>query len=76
MQKTSTELDSVSAHESEKGEVPPLKVGLHELEFDGRKLALQDSDEEVATATRRLQEAGVNALGLAFYEIEHRLDHP
>jgi hypothetical protein len=56
--------------------VPPLKVGLPELEFDGRKLALQDSDEEVSTATRGLQEAGVHALGLAFYEIEHRLDHP
>ena len=60
----------------EKGVVPPLKVGLPVLEFDGGELALQDPDEEVAAPARRLQEAGVNALGLALDEVEHRLDHP
>ena len=70
------ELDAVDAHQREQRVVPPLEVGLPELEFDGGELAPQDPDEEVAAPARRLQEAGVNALGLVLDEVEHRLDHP
>ncbi len=70
------ELDPVDAHQSEQGVVPLLEVGLPELEFDGGELALQDPDEEVPAPARRLQEAGVNALGLVLDQVEHRLDHP
>ena len=70
------ELNPVGAHQSEKGVVPLFKVGLPELEFDGGELPLQDADEEVPAPARRLQEAGVNALGLVLDEVEHRLDHP
>ena len=56
--------------------MPLFKVGLPELEFDGGELALQDPDQEVPAAARRLQEAGVNALGLGLDEVEHRFDHP
>ena len=70
------QLDAVDAHQREQRVVPPLEVGLAELEFDGGELALQDRDEEVAAPARRLQEAGVDALGLALHEVEHRLDQP
>ena len=56
--------------------MPPLEVGLAELELDGGELALQDLHEEVAAPARRLQEAGVDALGLVLDQVEHRLDHP
>ena len=56
--------------------MPLFEVGLPVLEFDGGKLALQDPDEEVPAPARRLQEARVDALGLALDEVEHRLDHP
>ena len=42
-------LNPVSAHQSEKGVVPPFKVGLPELELDGGELAPQDADEKVST---------------------------
>ena len=70
------ELDPVDAHQREKGVVPLLELGLSELEFDGGELPLQNPDEEVPAPARRLQEAGVDALGLALDEVEHRLDHP
>ena len=70
------QLDAVDAHQREQRVVPPLKVGLPELEFDGGELALQDLNEEVPAPARRLQEAGVDALGLVLDEVEHRLDHP
>lgn len=56
--------------------MPSFEVGSSELEFDRSELALQDPDEEVPAPARRLQEAGVNALGLALDEVEHGLDHP
>ena len=58
------QLDPVDAHQSEQRVVPLLEVGLPVLEFDGGELALQNLDEEVPAPARRLQEAGVNALGL------------
>ena len=70
------QLDAVNAHQPEQRIVPLLEVGLPELEFDGGELALQNLDEEVAAPARRLQEAGVDALGLVLDEVEHRLDHP
>ena len=56
--------------------MPPLEVGLAVLEFDGGELAPQDRHEEVAAPAGRLQEAGVDALGLVLHQVEHRLDHP
>jgi len=69
-------LNSVRAHQSEKGVVLLFEVGLSKLEFDRSEFAQQDPDEEVPATTRRLQKARVNALGLALDEVEHRLDHP
>ena len=69
-------LDAVDAHQPEQRIVPPLEVGFSVLEFHGGELAPQDRHEKVAAPARRLQEAGVNALGLVLHEVEHRLDHP
>jgi len=41
---------------------------------DGRQLALEDGHHEVARATRRLQEAGIDPLGLGTNQVKHRLD--
>ena len=70
------QLDAVEAHQREQRIVPPLEVGLAVFEFHGGELAPQDLHEEVAAPARRLQEAGVNALGLVLHQVEHRLDHP
>ena len=70
------QLDAVDAHQREQRVVPLFKVGLAELDFDGGELALQNPDEKVAAPARRLQEAGVDALGLALDKVEHRFDHP
>ena len=53
-----------------------LAIGLLELEFDCGELALQYPDKEVSAPASGLQKAGVNALGLALDEVEHRLNHP
>ena len=70
------QLDAVDAHQREQRIVPPLEVRLPVLEFHGGELAPQDLHEEVAAPARRLQEAGVNALGFVLHQVEHRLDHP
>jgi hypothetical protein len=46
--------------------VSPLEVKLSVLEFHGGELPPQDLHQEVAAPARWLQEAGVNALRLAF----------
>jgi hypothetical protein len=53
-----------------------FKVGLAEFEFNGRELAPENLDQKIAATARRLQKARVNALCLAFDEVEHRLDQP
>jgi hypothetical protein len=53
-----------------------LKVGPAVFEFHGGKLAPQNLHDEVAAPARRLQKAGINALRLVFYQIEHRVYHP
>ena len=53
-----------------------FKIRFSKLDFDGGKLALQNPNEEIPLSARGLQKARVNALGFAFDEIEHRLDHP
>lgn len=70
------QLNAVDAHEREQGEVAPLEIRLAVFEFHGGELALKDLHEKVAAAAGRLQKPRVNALGLAFHEIKHGLDHP
>ena len=41
---------------------------------DRRELALEDRHQEVAGATRRLQEAGIDPFGLGANKVEHRVD--
>jgi hypothetical protein len=56
--------------------VPLLKVGLPELEFNGRELPLQDTNKEVPTPARWLQESGIDAFRLALHQVEHCLHQP
>src|SRR3989338_4701539 len=70
------QFDAVEAHQREQSIMPFFKVGLAELNLDSGELALKNLHEKVSAAARRLQEAGVNALGLVPDKVEHRLDHP
>lgn len=69
-------LNPINTHEREKRVVPFFKIGFAEFDFNSGEFTLKDSHEEVAAPARRLQEAGVNALGLAFDKVKHRFDHP
>ena len=70
------ELNPIGAHHRQQGVMPPLKIGLAELGLYGGQFALQDGDKEISASARRLQETRVNALGLAFDEVEHFFDQP
>ena len=73
---SSPQLDAVEAHQREQCVVSPLEIGLPVFESHCGQLAPENLHEEVAVPACRLQEARVNALGLAFHEIEHCFHHP
>ena len=70
-------LDPVDAHEREKRVVLFLEIaGLAIFGFHRGELALEDRHDEIPAAASGLQKARVDALRLAFDQIEHRLDQP
>ena len=52
------QLDAVDAHQAEEGVMTLLEVGLAELELDGRELASEDRDQEVARSRRLVPGSG------------------
>jgi hypothetical protein len=44
--------------------------------FHNGEFAPQYRQQKIATAARRFEEAGVNALGLVFNQLQHGFHHP
>src|SRR5262245_61833702 len=53
-----------------------LKIGLAELRLYSGQFTLQDGDKKISAPARWLQEARINALGLALHEVKHLFDQP
>ena len=53
-----------------------FEVRFPELALDGRELALQDLDNKITASSGWFQKAGINALRLVLYEVEHGINQP